>query len=143
MNATRAAQSFSGIGAHLRSPENMTLAGNGHPEASKGARVSANFLDVLGIQPLVGRSFRPEEEKPGAPAVAMISAALWKRRFSGDAQVSGKTATIDATPYTIIGVLPDGFAFPFSGADIWHGHAARERRGRWTGLSQKSRLLRR
>src|SRR2546427_1836001 len=58
----RGARSFTGIGAFLRSTENVTISGGGEPETLRGARVSANFLDILGVQPIVGRSFLPEEE---------------------------------------------------------------------------------
>lgn len=117
--ATTADSSFTSLGAFGR-PENIALTGNGSgPEALKGARVSANFLDILGIHPLLGRSFLQEEDKRGGPPVAMISSALWKRRFAADPLVAGKAATIDAVPHTIIGVLPDGFEFPFAGVDVW------------------------
>ena len=112
------AKSFCALGAYGR-PENVMLSKNGEPEALKGARVSANFLDVLGIKPILGRSFLAEEDKRGGRPVAMISAGLWKRRFGGDPLTAGQTATLDATPYTIIGVLPDGFAFPFPNMDVW------------------------
>jgi hypothetical protein len=115
----KTARSFSGVGAFLRSPEAMTLSGGGDAEILNGARVSANFLDILGMQPLLGRSFLGEEDTPAGSPVAMISAGLWKRRFGGDPQVTGKTTLIDSVPYTIIGVLPEGFAFPFSGTDVW------------------------
>jgi predicted permease len=116
MRAT--AKSFAGLGAYGR-PENVALSGNGGPEALKGARVSANFLDILGKQPLLGRSFLPEEDRRGGPPVAMISRGLWQRRFGSDPSVAGRTATLDSTAYTIIGVLPDGFEFPFAGVDVW------------------------
>ncbi len=114
-----AARSFTGLGAFLRSADTVTLSGGGEPEAVKGARVSANFLDILGMQPILGRSFLLEEEAPAGSPVAMISSGLWKRRFGGDPQVGGKTATLNSMPYTIIGVLPPGFAFPFAGVDVW------------------------
>jgi len=113
------AHSFSGIGAFLKFPEDVSLSRRGRPEALKGARVSANFFDILGVKPLLGRSFLPQEDTPGGPAVAMISARLWKGPFAGDRQTAGKTATLNSTPYTIIGVLPESFAFPFPGADVW------------------------
>ncbi|MFZ0594181.1 MAG: ABC transporter permease [Bryobacteraceae bacterium] len=117
---TRAAsRSFSGLGAYLLSPESMILSGAGEPEALKAARVSGNFLNILGVRPVVGRGFRSGEDKPGGPAVAMISSELWQRRLGGDSKVSGKVVTLDATPYTIIGVLPQGFQFPVSGVDVW------------------------
>lgn len=105
-------------GAYGR-PESVMLSKDGDPEALRGARVSANFLDVLGLHPILGRSFRPEEDRRGGAPVAMISDSLWKRRFGGDPLIAGQTATLDATPYTIIGVLPEGFAFPFPDVDVW------------------------
>lgn len=117
MRAT--ARSFEGIGAFLRVPENVTLSGAGDPEALRVARVSGNFLNVLGVRPVLGRGFLPAEDSPGAAPVAMISARLWNRRFGGDPTIGGKAATLDATPHTIVGVLPEGFAFPFAGIDVW------------------------
>jgi putative ABC transport system permease protein len=115
----RSAQSFSALAAHFSSIENVTLSGTGEPEPVHEARVSANFLDTLGVQPALGRSFLPEEDTHGGPAVAMISSPLWKRRFGGDSRIAGRTALIDSVPHTIIGVLPEGFAFPFAGVDVW------------------------
>ncbi len=115
----KTARSYTDVGSFLRTPENVTLSGGGDPEALKAARVSANFLDILGIQPQAGRSFLEEEDTPAGRPVAMISAGLWRRRFAGDPRIAGTTTTIDSTPYTIIGVLPEAFAFPFLGMDIW------------------------
>jgi putative ABC transport system permease protein len=114
-----AAKSFTEVGAYAIAPENMTLSGGAEPESIRAARVSANFLRILGIAPALGRSFLPEEDTPGGPAVAMISAELWQRRFGGDPLVAGRTATLGTVPYTIVGVLPAGFQFPFSGLDVW------------------------
>jgi MacB-like periplasmic core domain len=110
-----AARSFNGVGAYLHTPENVTLSGAGEPEALMEARVSADFLAILGVQPLVGRSFLPQEDTRGGPSVAMISDNLWKRLFGRDLHVLGKTVDLNLTPHTIIGVLPAGFAFPFPG----------------------------
>jgi putative ABC transport system permease protein len=113
------ARSLSAVGAFLRSPENIVLSGTGDPEVLKGARVSANFLDILGIRPIIGRGFVAEDDTAGGPRVAMISAALWHRRFAGDPNVASKTMTLDSTPHTIVGVLPQRFAFPFPDLDVW------------------------
>ncbi len=113
-----AAKSFDGLGAYGR-PDTVTISGSGEPEALKAARVSANFLDVLSVQPALGRSFRSEEDQHGGPPVAMISTGLWKRRFGSDPGVAGRTATLDSTTYAVIGVLPPGFEFPFAGVDVW------------------------
>jgi putative ABC transport system permease protein len=74
-----AAHSFIGVGAFAVGMENLTLSRGAEPEGLKGARVSANFLHILGEEPLLGRSFLPEEDRPGAHPVAMISAGLWRR----------------------------------------------------------------
>jgi putative ABC transport system permease protein len=114
-----ASRSYAEMGAYSVGPENLALSGTADPEVLKGARVSANFLSVLGVSPMRGRSFLPDEDKTGAPAVAMISAELWQRRFGADASILGKTITLAAQPYTIVGVLPSSFQFPFSGVDVW------------------------
>ncbi|HEU4694055.1 MAG TPA: ABC transporter permease [Vicinamibacterales bacterium] len=112
--------SFTGFGAYLANPrEDVTFAGRGEPEVLRGARVSANFLDILDVRPAVGRSFLPQEDAPGGPAVAMISAGLWRRRFGATPSIEGLTATLDSAPHTIIGVLPEGFRFPFPDVDVW------------------------
>jgi putative ABC transport system permease protein len=114
-----AARSFTELGAFTVGRENVTLSGTDGPEALKGARVSANFLRILGVEPVLGRSFLAEEDRPGGPPVAMISAELWRRRFGANPLIAGRTSTLAAIPHTIIGVLPAGFQFPFSDVDIW------------------------
>jgi putative ABC transport system permease protein len=113
------AQSFESSGAFLHSREEMTLSGGGDPEPVKGARVSANFLDILGVKPIAGRGFIAAEDQSGGPYVAMISESLWRSRFHADREIAGKIATIDAIPYAIVGVLPAGFDFPMAGVDVW------------------------
>jgi hypothetical protein len=93
--------------------------GDAEPEALKGARVSANFLRILGVELAFGRSFLEEEDTPGGPNVALISTPLWLRRFGGDPKIVRRTATFNARPYTIVGVLPAGFQFPSEGMDVW------------------------
>jgi len=112
-------RSYTEIGAFAGGLENMALSGGGEPEVLEGARVSANFLRILGVTALRGRSFLPEEDQPGAPSVAMISASLWQRRFAVDPSIIGKTVTLAGAPHTIVGVLPAGFQFPFSRLDVW------------------------
>jgi putative ABC transport system permease protein len=114
-----AARSYSELAAYADVPENMPLSGVVEPEVLKGARVSANFLDLLGTSPLRGRSFLPEEDKPGAGGVALISAQLWQRRFAGDPKTVGQTVTLAGSPHAVVGILPPGFQFPFSGLDVW------------------------
>jgi len=113
-----ASRSYTEIGS-FAGPEDMALSRVAEPRVLKSARVSANFLRILEVSPLVGRSFLPEEDKPGAPEVAMISAELWREQFQGDRSIAGRTVTLAGMPRTIIGVLPAGFQFPFSGTDMW------------------------
>ncbi len=114
-----AVRSFDEIGDFLNGADNVALSVGASPEVLKEARVSANFLRILGVEPLVGRGFRAEEDTPGGPDVAMISADLWRHRFGGDPSIVGRTVTLATWAYTITGVLPPGFAFPFPGVDVW------------------------
>src|SRR6202034_4298136 len=115
-----AAQSFTELGAFFIATENMTLSASGaQPQALNGARVSHDFLQILGVEPILGRGFLAEEDRRGGRAVAMISAQLWRNSFNADPQVIGKTATLNAVPYIIIGVLPAGFQFPSPDVDVW------------------------
>ena len=114
-----AAQSYTELGAYPGQPGNAALSGEGEPEVLRLASVSANYLSILGVEPLVGRSFTPEEELRDGPPVAMISANLWRRRFGGDPSIAGRSVILSGGPSTIIGVLPDGFQFPFPNMDLW------------------------
>ena len=118
MEMQAGARSFTALGA-FTGQEDLTLSGRAEPEVLKGVRVSAGFLRILGMDPLRGRGFRPEEDAPGGAPVVMIGYELWQRRFAGDAQIVGRTVTLDTTQYTIIGVLPPRFHFPFAGVDLW------------------------
>jgi hypothetical protein len=86
----------------------------GESERVRGEVVSANFFSVLGTRLLSGRGFLPEEDHPGAPPVAVISARLWQRHFAADPAAIGATATINGQPFTLVGVAPHGF----NGAEV-------------------------
>jgi putative ABC transport system permease protein len=131
-----ASRSYTELGDFAVGFENMALSGVAEPEMLKGARVSANFLDILGVTPLLGRSFLPEEDKPGAPAVAMISAELWRQRFGADRSIVGKTVTLAGMPYGIVGVLPAGFQFPLAGSQVWA-----TRPSEWSAIPPEGRPL--
>jgi predicted permease len=135
MEMKASARSFTGLGA-FSGQENVTITGGAQPEVLKAARVSAGFLSILGVEPLFGRGFFPEEDSPGGPAVAMIGAELWQRRFDGDSRIVGKTLTLGDAPYTIIGVLPAHFQFPFPDLDVWL-----TRPSEWPAVPPKSRPL--
>jgi putative ABC transport system permease protein len=82
------------------------------PEQIQGATVSHDAFSILGIAPMLGRSFRPEEDDPRTELVAMISHSLWQRRFGGDRDVLGRRIALGETPATVIGVLPPDMIFP-------------------------------
>lgn len=116
-----AARSYSDTGVFSGGAEQMALTGRGEPEVVSAARVSGNFLSILGVAPVLGRSFLPTEDRTGGPDVAMISTRLWHQRFGSDPAILGRTAILAGTPYTIVGVLPPRFTFPFANAntDVW------------------------
>jgi predicted permease len=84
--------------------DNYNLTGTGEPERLHAHMVSADFFPMLGLQPLAGRTFRSEEDQPGASPVAVISDALWKRRFASSPDLLGKSITLNGKAHTIVGV---------------------------------------
>jgi predicted permease len=109
--------SFAGVVAVTGDSANVT--GNGDPEQIPIARVSPNFLDVLGIRPQLGRTFTEDEGQPAGKPVVMISDSLWHSRFGADPNIVGKTLNLDSVPETIVGVVPN-VPFPFMGpAELW------------------------
>jgi putative ABC transport system permease protein len=103
--------SFSSMAAFA--DETFTLTRRGAPVEVEAARVSWNFFDVLSMQPMLGRTFSREEDRPGGANVVIISYSLWTERFAASRAAMGQSITLDDRPHTIIGVLPPGFAFPF------------------------------
>jgi putative ABC transport system permease protein len=97
----------------------VLLSGAGEPEFVGGPRVSANFFSVLGVEPVIGRTFQPGEDKQGGPKVTVLDYGLWQRRFGGDPNVIGRALTINGESYTIIGVLPQGFQFALRPNELW------------------------
>ena len=80
------------------------------PETVQGQLVSGDFFDVLGVKAVVGRTFRPEEDRtPGTHLVAVLSYDGWQRYFAGDPAVVGKTITLNRQPFTVVGIAPQGF----------------------------------
>jgi len=99
----------------------LTLSGGAEPKQILGLLVSANYFDVLGVQPSVGRFFLPDEDKKlGGNNVVVLSYSLWSDKFGSDVNLIGKTLNLNATPYTVIGVAPRGFkgTFTFSSAEL-------------------------
>ena len=96
----------------------VNLVGRDEPERVQGFRVSADFFPALGVQPALGRGFVADEETIGRHRRAVIGHGLWQRRFGGDPGLVGRTITLDAEPYEVVGVAPQGFDFPM-GAEVW------------------------
>ena len=94
---------------------NVNLTGIDPPERIQGFLVTANFIDVTGLKPIMGRTFREEENQPGKDAVAIISYSLWQRRFGGDPHIINKTITLNSVQRTVIGVMPEHFNYPKGG----------------------------
>lgn len=100
---------FTGIAAMQF--QSLNLIGDGEPERLSGRAVSAEFFNLLGVSPAVGRGFLPEEDRPGAHRVCIISHGLWQRRFGSDRKVIGRELNLSGEPYTVIGVLPASYRF--------------------------------
>ena len=77
------------------------------------------FFDVLGARPLLGRVFQDGDDKPGAPKTAVLSHALWMRRYHGDPSIVGRTVPVSAEPHIVIGVMPADFTDPRGNKEIW------------------------
>ncbi|MEO1368193.1 MAG: ABC transporter permease, partial [Acidobacteriota bacterium] len=103
--------SFDGLAGYFAFFESYTLTGSGEPERLEGVGVTDDFLRVLGVEPMLGRGFTPEEgEVLGSPAI-ILSHRLWERRFGGDENIVGQPLTINGSPSVVAGVLPPSFDF--------------------------------
>ena len=116
------------------------MSGDDEPERVSGNYVSWNFFEVLRVQAVLGRTFRPEEELEGEHRVAVIADALWQRRFGADAGIVGQTILLDDEPYVVIGVLPDDFWYSNTRNEIYTpiGVTGEEGRGNhsWSSIAR-------
>ena len=90
----------------------------GSPQRVVGAAVTPNLFGMLGVQPQFGRNFLPEEAQPGRDHEVILSHAIWRRVFASNPGIVGTTIRIDGAPYSVVGIMPEGFAYP-SEAEIW------------------------
>ena len=96
----------------------FNLTGTSEPQRVAAARITSNLVPLLGVTPALGRSFLPDEEKPGRGRVVLLTDRLWQKQFDGDASIVNKTIQLDGESYTVVGVMPAGFQF--SGArELW------------------------
>ena len=113
------ARSFDCMSAAFAIPEyGLNISGIGDPERAAAALASREFLPALGIKPIVGRNFLPEEDRPGGPPAVLISNALWQRRFHSDPAAVGRTLTVDGISRTVVGVVPHELG-EMVHADLW------------------------
>ncbi|HET9307340.1 MAG TPA: ABC transporter permease [Candidatus Sulfotelmatobacter sp.] len=116
-------RSFSHVAAYER--EGFNLTGAGQPLRVNAAKISASTFPLLGVSPWLGRPFTEDEDRSGAAKVVVLSYGLWRRSYGSDPNILGRTVKLDEQPYTVVGVMPDSFRFPFDGAplsemaDLW------------------------
>ena len=112
----RMSRSFEKAGAAVSISK--TLTSFDEPDTPLMQTVSTGYFDALGVQPMLGRTFVADEDRPGGPAVMVMSYELWQRRFGEDRNILGKTTELDGVPYQIIGVMPAGFDNPIFGLTV-------------------------
>jgi predicted permease len=94
------------------------VTGRGDAERLNGMRVSANLFETLGVNAAVGRTLEPEDDRPGAPRVVIMTYGLWQRRFGGDSSLIGQPLELNGASYTLVGILPPSFFFPIPDAEL-------------------------
>jgi putative ABC transport system permease protein len=97
----------------------FNLTGEGEPDQITACGVASNLFPMLGVQPMLGRSFTPADDTPQANSVVLIAHGLWKRRFGGDPALVGKTIPLNGARYTVVGIMPAGFQFPERRVELW------------------------
>jgi putative ABC transport system permease protein len=115
--AERPRAGFDAIGGYSR--WGFTLTGGAQAEAVSGARVTPGVLQALGVRPLRGRWFEPQDTRQGQGHVALIGEALWRRRFGGDPAAVGGQFDIEGVPYRVVGIMPATFEFPNRRSEVW------------------------
>ena len=128
-----ASHSFAHMAA-MAFDRDYNLTGAGEPMKLVAARVTPDFFAVMGVSPIVGRTFTADEDRPGRSAVVLISEGLWRTRFGADPAIAGRSVQVNGTAYTIAGVMPAAFTFPDG-----PGGAAPDA---WTPIDEPIRLLR-
>jgi putative ABC transport system permease protein len=114
----REARSFSEMAAYVDIPRGFNLTGEGEVERIEARLATSGLFPLLGIQPVAGRTFTPEEDKPGAAPVVLLNHRLWQNRFGSDPTVVGRTLMLDGRGYTVAGVLPAEFPLAPT-TDMW------------------------
>jgi putative ABC transport system permease protein len=97
----------------------VNLTGAGEPEELFAGEVTANFFQMIGVEPVLGRSFSPEEDKRGHDRVAILSHGLWRRRFASDTGMIGRRIVLNGESHQVIGILPRDFSWNNRRTDVW------------------------
>jgi putative ABC transport system permease protein len=105
------ARAFDSLAAVFGSMGGFNLVGDSGPVHVRGSKVSREFFRAAGIEPMLGREFLAEEDRPGGPHVVVLSYGLWRGTFGGDPKVTARSIVLNGVPYSIVGVLPPGFRF--------------------------------
>ena len=113
----RASRTFAGMSIVFNGSMNLS-ADDRVPEQYPGVYISANGFDIIGQKAALGRTFGPEDDKAGAPAVALISDSVWKSRYAADPNIIGKSIHVNTLPVSIIGVMPESVKWPFT-SEVW------------------------
>lgn len=110
-------QSFADMAASAETSFNLT--GDGEPERVQAFSVNANFFPLFGVQPLLGRGFLPEEDRPGSNKVAVLSYSLWQSRYGGDRNIINRDILLNGEKHTVVGVMPSSFQFLDKEVRLW------------------------
>jgi putative ABC transport system permease protein len=113
----KATKSFESVASYQSAAASLT--GSQEPERVPSANVTASFLPTLGVRPALGRNFTNEEDQPGGPQVAILSDALWRRRYGADPAMVGKTIQVDGNTREVVGIMPADFHFPEATTQLW------------------------
>ena len=128
------------ISAVSGSTSGINLLAGSHVEYVHDGRVSAHYFDVLGIRPMIGRSFSEQEDRPNGPKAAILSYGLWRNVFDADPNILGQIIELRSEPYTVIGVLPQGATTPLNAALYTSLQPSREGEGGGTNFDVVTRL---
>jgi putative ABC transport system permease protein len=115
----RESSAFDDVAHYFSFPLGFLLSADGETERLQGCAVSPNLFPMLGVSPAAGRTFLSGDAEPSQNPVAILSYGFWRRRFGGDPGILGRSVRLDSQSYTIVGVMPAGFAFPFKDSDVW------------------------
>src|SRR6202050_4827796 len=128
----RDTQTFSSMAMYRNKDYNFI--GTGEAERLTGYMISAGFFPTLGVSPILGRTFLPDDDHPGAAPVVILGGGFWKSKFGSSLEIVGKSIILNGTSYTIVGVIPAGFTFYGNDRDVytpigqWDDPSFRDRR---------------